>query len=115
MTILFKTTEETEQYGEALYQSLGESKLVFLSLEISSVNNKVFKAWENDKVSKRWIPLIKNLRKRKKYQLSPLVEEILVEKGIGTNAYRDKWQLFDQIILSKPFLTYPSGLTLETF
>ena len=31
-------------------------------------------------------------------------EEILVDKGIGTNAYRDKWQLFDQIILSKPFL-----------
>lgn len=31
-------------------------------------------------------------------------EEILVDKGVGTNAYRDKWQLFDQIILSKPFL-----------
>tara|TARA_Y100000991_G_scaffold104815_1_gene78998 strand:+ start:904 stop:1950 length:1047 start_codon:yes stop_codon:yes gene_type:complete len=31
-------------------------------------------------------------------------EEILVDKGIGTNAYRDKWQLFDQIILSEAFL-----------
>ena len=32
------------------------------------------------------------------------LEKILVEKGIGTNAYRDKWQLFDQIILSREFL-----------
>ena len=31
-------------------------------------------------------------------------ETILVDDGIGTNAYRDKWQLFDQIILSKSFL-----------
>ena len=31
-------------------------------------------------------------------------ETILVEQGIGTNAYRDKWQLFDQIIISEDFL-----------
>ena len=31
-------------------------------------------------------------------------ETILVDEGVGSNAYRDKWQLFDQIILSKPFL-----------
>lgn len=28
----------------------------------------------------------------------------LYEKGIGTGAYRDGWDLFDQMILSKPFL-----------
>ena len=58
------------------------------------MNNRVFKAWENDKVSKRWVPLIKNLRKRKKYQLSPLVEEILVEKS---PTGRSSWvRLFDE-------------------
>tara|TARA_A100001011_G_scaffold391942_1_gene478470 strand:+ start:90 stop:1136 length:1047 start_codon:yes stop_codon:yes gene_type:complete len=31
-------------------------------------------------------------------------ETILVDQGIGTNAYRDKWQLFDQIIISAGFL-----------
>jgi len=31
-------------------------------------------------------------------------ETILVDQGIGTNAYRDKWQLFDQIIISEGFL-----------
>ena len=31
-------------------------------------------------------------------------ETILVDEGVGSNAYRDKWQLFDQIILSKPFM-----------
>ena len=44
---------------------------------------------------------IKDVRKDDMY--NPF-EKILVDDGIGTNAYRDKWQLFDQIILSKPFL-----------
>jgi predicted extracellular nuclease len=30
--------------------------------------------------------------------------ESMHEKGLGTGAYRDGWDLFDQIILSKPFL-----------
>ena len=33
-----------------------------------------------------------------------LFETILVDQGIGTNAYRDKWQLFDQIIIPADFL-----------
>ena len=63
---------EVSRYNAKISDNLSLlfSKLIFLSLEISSVNNKVFKAWENDKVSKRWIPLIKNLRKRKKFPLS---------------------------------------------
>ena len=32
------------------------------------------------------------------------METILSDQGIGTNAYRDSWQLFDQILVSKPFL-----------
>ena len=65
---------EVSRYNAKISDNLSLlfSKLIFLSLEISSVNNKVFKAWENDKVSKRWITLIKNLRKIKKYQLYSL-------------------------------------------
>ena len=44
---------------------------------------------------------IKNVGKNDMY--NPF-ENILIKEGIGTNAYRDKWQLFDQIILSKKFL-----------
>ena len=40
---------------------------------------------------------------RKKDMYNPF-ETILVDQGIGTNAYRDKWQLFDQIIISEGFL-----------
>ena len=40
----------------------------------------------------------------KKNDLYNPFETILVDEGVGSNAYRDKWQLFDQIILSKPFL-----------
>ena len=32
------------------------------------------------------------------------MESILSDQGIGTNAYRDSWQLFDQILVSEPFL-----------
>ena len=32
------------------------------------------------------------------------METILSDQGIGTNAYRDVWQIFDQILVSKPFL-----------
>ncbi|MFD2434474.1 hypothetical protein ACFSO9_13580 [Mesonia maritima] len=30
--------------------------------------------------------------------------KICRKKGIGTIAYRDSWDLFDQMILSEPFL-----------
>ncbi len=33
------------------------------------------------------------------------MESILSDQGIGTNAYRDAWQLFDQILVSQPFLS----------
>ena len=53
--------------------------------------------------------------KWKKGETKPLsvnepIIQILVEKGIGTNAYRDKWQLFDQIILSKIVVDIESKL-----
>ena len=57
-----------------------------------------------DKSIKKILGAKKNIKDTGKNDLYNPFEEILVEKGIGTNAYRDKWQLFDQIILSKPFL-----------
>ena len=57
-----------------------------------------------DKSIKKILGAKKKIEDVGKNDLYNPFEEILVEKGIGTNAYRDKWQLFDQIILSKPFL-----------
>lgn len=44
---------------------------------------------------------IENLRKGQMY--NPWTE--LFEKGIGTLAYNDAWSLFDQIIISEPFIS----------
>ena len=30
--------------------------------------------------------------------------ELIFSQGMGSNAFRDQWSLFDQIILSEPFL-----------
>ena len=57
-----------------------------------------------DKSIKKILGAKKEINEVGKNDLYNPFEKILVEKGIGTNAYRDKWQLFDQIILSKPFL-----------
>jgi tRNA threonylcarbamoyladenosine biosynthesis protein TsaE len=36
MTILLKTTEETEQYGATLFKSLGDARLVFLTGDLGA-------------------------------------------------------------------------------
>ena len=57
-----------------------------------------------DKSIKKVLGAKKEIKDVGKNDLFNPFEKILVEKGIGTNAYRDKWQLFDQIILSREFL-----------
>ena len=57
-----------------------------------------------DKSIKKILGAKKNINDVKKNDLYNPFETILVDEGVGSNAYRDKWQLFDQIILSKPFL-----------
>ncbi|MBA4739026.1 MAG: endonuclease/exonuclease/phosphatase family protein [Flavobacteriaceae bacterium] len=57
-----------------------------------------------DKSIKKILGAKKNINDIKKNDLYNPFETILVDEGVGSNAYRDKWQLFDQIILSKPFL-----------
>ena len=57
-----------------------------------------------DKSIKKILGAKKNINDVKKNDLYNPFETILVDEGVGSNAYRDKWQLFDQIILSEPFL-----------
>lgn len=57
-----------------------------------------------DKSIKKILGAKKNISDVKINDLYNPFETILVDEGVGSNAYRDKWQLFDQIILSKPFL-----------
>ena len=57
-----------------------------------------------DKSIKKVLGAKKDIKDLNKNDMYNPFETILVDDGIGTNAYRDKWQLFDQIILSKSFL-----------
>ena len=57
-----------------------------------------------DKSIKKILGAKKNISDVKINDLYNPFETILVDEGVGSNAYRDKWQLIDQIILSKPFL-----------
>ena len=57
-----------------------------------------------DKSIKKILGAKKNINDVKKNDMYNPFETILVDEGVGSNAYRDKWQLFDQIILSKPFM-----------
>jgi len=76
-----------------------------------------------DKSIKKILGAKKNINDVKKNDMYNPFENILVNEGVGSNAYRDKWQLFDQIILSKPFLDknyknyqlYKSGVFNKSF
>ena len=57
-----------------------------------------------DKSIKKILGAKKNVANVEENDMYNPFETILVDEGVGSNAYRDKWQLFDQIILSKPFL-----------
>ena len=39
--------------------------------------------------------------------------ETLEDKGVGTLLYRGKWNLFDQIVISKPLLKAKKGLRYD--
>ena len=70
------------------------SLIIFLSLELSNINDDVFNNWMLDKQAKEWMPYIQILRKRKPFQLNPLVEEMLIEKSATG---RSAWvRLFDE-------------------
>lgn len=52
----------------------------------------------------------KSARKVKKGELYNPWWETLEDKGVGTLLYRGKWNLFDQIVISKPLLKSRKGL-----
>ena len=94
---------EISQYNAKIADFFSEtfSKLVFVALEIASVNNKIFNEWLKNSKSRKWIPLIKSLRKKRKYQLPPQVEEILIQKSATG---RSSWvRLFDETSASLRF------------
>ena len=76
-----------------------------------------------DKSIKKILGAKKNINDVEKNDMYNPFETILVDEGVGSNAYRDKWQLFDQIILSKPFLNknykdyqlYKAGIFNKSF
>lgn len=70
------------------------SKILIMGDLNDNPNNKSLKETLNTK------------RKRKKVRFKELYNpfENFYRDGLGTTAYRDVWSLFDQIIISKPFL-----------
>lgn len=50
--------------------------------------------------------VLKAERKKKNVELKGIYNPMIAffKKGLGSNAYRDSWSLFDQIMLTKPFI-----------
>ncbi len=105
-SLSFATNMESSEisiYNEKVKSKISTiySKLVFVYLEIASINNDKFNKLSNDKNSKKWSPIFKNLRNRRRYQLSAKVEEILIEKLVTG---RSAWvRLFDETSASLRF------------
>ncbi len=87
---------EISKYNSSTSDEITEilSTLVFVTLELSKVEDNTIKNWLKDKDAKKWEPYLKILRKRNPYLLDPLVEEILIEKSATS---RSAWiRLFDE-------------------
>ena len=87
---------EISKYNSSISDEITEilSTLVFVTLELSKVDNNTINTWLDDRRAKKWEPYINILRKRNPYLLDPLVEEILIEKSATG---RSAWiRLFDE-------------------
>ena len=87
---------EISKYNSTLSDEITEilSTLIFVTLELSKVDDNTIKNWLSDKEANRWEPYLNILRKRNPYLLDPLVEEILIEKSATG---RSAWiRLFDE-------------------
>ena len=81
------------------------SSLIFVTLELSKINDDIINKWVLNDTAKQWLPYLKILRKRNPFLLDPLVEEILIEKSATG---RSAWvRLFDETsaALRFPFKT----------
>mgnify|MGYP003305489320 FL=1 len=74
---------EISKYNSSISDQITEilSTLIFVTLELSKVDDNTVNNWLNDKEAKNWEPYLNILRKRNPYLLDPLVEEILIEKS----------------------------------
>ncbi len=87
---------EISKYNSSISDQITEilSTLIFVTLELSKVDDNTINHWLNDKEAKNWEPYLNILRKRNPYLLDPLVEEILIEKSATG---RSAWiRLFDE-------------------
>ena len=98
---------EISRYNSSISDEVTEifSSLIFVTLELSKINDDIINEWILNDEAKHWLPYLTILRKRNPYLLDPLVEEILIEKSATG---RSAWvRLFDETsaALRFPFKT----------
>ena len=98
---------EISRYNSSISDEVTEifSSLIFVTLELSKINDDVINEWILNDEAKQWLPYLTILRKRNPFLLDPLVEEILIEKSATG---RSAWvRLFDETsaALRFPFKT----------
>ena len=98
---------EISRYNSSISDEVTEifSSLIFVTLELSKINDDTINEWVLNDEAKHWLPYLTILRKRNPYLLDPLVEEILIEKSATG---RSAWvRLFDETsaALRFPFKT----------
>ena len=87
---------EISRYNSSISDEVTEifSSLIFVTLELSKINDDIINEWILNDDAKQWLPYLTILRKRNPYLLDPLVEEILIEKSATG---RSAWvRLFDE-------------------
>jgi len=87
---------EISRYNSSISDKLTEisSLLVFVTLELSKIDDKTVDEWTKNNNTIKWLPYLDILRKRNPYLLDPLVEEMLIEKSATG---RSAWvRLFDE-------------------
>ena len=102
---------EISKYNSSISDEITDilSTLIFVTLELSKVDDSTIKNWLNDKEAKNWEPYLNILRKRNPYLLDPLVEEILIEKSATG---RSAWiRLFDETSAALRFPFKKKSLT----
>ena len=99
--------EERSRAGRMAAAEL--NKKIIDSLQNKYKNAKIitmgdFNDDPHDDSMKKILNAKKYIKDVKKNGIYNPMESILSDQGIGSNAYRDVWQLFDQILVTEPFL-----------
>lgn len=84
-------TQMKNSQAMGFYQNISEKlteyaqPLVFFSLELNTLDEKIIKNWLKDKRIAAYKPYLNRIRKYKKYELPEAVEEILLEKSVTSS------------------------------